>query len=48
MDEHAFQKQIELPTDAGDPVDGNPFPPDNPRHDVWKQATLRPRNNGVA
>lgn len=27
--------------DAGDPVIGNPFPPDNPRHAFWKDATLR-------
>jgi hypothetical protein len=27
--------------DAGDPVDGNPFPPNNPRHEIWKQATLK-------
>ena len=26
--------------DIGDPVDGNPFPPDNPRHAIWKEATL--------
>ena len=24
---------------SGDPVDGNPFPPDNPRHAVWAEAT---------
>lgn len=26
--------------DAGDPVIGNPFPPNNPRHEIWKQVTL--------
>jgi hypothetical protein len=27
--------------DAGDPVKGNPFPPDNPRHATWQEATLK-------
>jgi hypothetical protein len=26
---------------AGDPVDGNPFPADDLRHKVWKEATLK-------
>jgi hypothetical protein len=26
---------------TGDPVDGNPFPTDDPRHNVWADATLR-------
>jgi len=24
---------------SGDPVEGNPFPPENPRHAVWDEAT---------
>jgi excisionase family DNA binding protein len=27
--------------DSGDPVDGNPFPRDDPRHQVWQDATRR-------
>ena len=27
--------------DAGDPVIGNPFPPENPRHGMWREATLK-------
>lgn len=26
--------------EAGDPVIGNPFPPNNSRHEIWNQATL--------
>lgn len=28
-------------TGGGDPVDGNPFPPDDPLHAVWREATWR-------
>lgn len=26
---------------AGDPVEGNPFPTDDPRHSIWREASLK-------
>lgn len=35
---HGFQLPDNFAS-SGDPVDGNPYPPNTPRHSVWAEAT---------